>query len=188
MKIAKKAKNIKNIKQYNIALVGHMGSGKSILGKLIAKNLKLEHIDSDKLIVNRLKKSIDKIFEDNGEAYFRDIEEQIILDIEKKNNVVLSLGGGSILSSKIRKLLKKKFFSVFIDVNINILFERLKNTRQRPLLNNVNIIKKIKELDKQRRGYYLLSDIKLKNHSSIDSAIKEFNQKYEIFYEKNNKN
>ena len=52
MKIAKKAKNIKNIKQYNIALVGHMGSGKSILGKLIAKNLKLEHIDSDKLIVS----------------------------------------------------------------------------------------------------------------------------------------
>ena len=101
---------------------------------------------------------------------------------------MLSLGGGSILSSKIRKLLKKKFFSVFIDVNINILFERLKNTKQRPLLNNVNIIKKIKELDKQRRGYYLLSDIKLKNHSSIDSAIKEFNKKYEIFFKKNNKN
>ena len=186
MKIAKIAKNNKN-KKNNIALVGHMGSGKSILGKLIAKNLKLEHIDTDKLIVNKLKKPIIKIFDESGEAYFRKVEEDVILNI-KKNNVIISLGGGSILSSKIRNLLEKKFFSVFIDVNLNILYERLKNSKNRPLLRNLNIVTKINELDNQRRKYYLLSDIILENNSTITNTYKEFNNKYRIFYEKDNKN
>jgi len=186
MKIAKIAKNIINNKKNNIALIGHMGSGKSLLGKLIAKNLNFHHLDSDKLIENKLNKPIYKIFEDSGEQYFRKIEENIILNIGGKNDIVLSLGGGSILSAKVRNLLKKKFFSVFLDVDINILNERLKKTEHRPLLMNINVINKIKELDKLRRNYYLLSDIILKDHISIKNTIMEFNKKYKKFYEKNN--
>ena len=70
-KIIKKKENI------NIALVGHMGSGKSIIGKLISKKLKLIHVDSDKIIEQTSEKTINSIFEENGEKYFRKIEEEV---------------------------------------------------------------------------------------------------------------
>ena len=186
MKLAKIAKNVKEPNKKNIVLVGHMGSGKSLLGKLIAKKINYIHKDSDNLVEKLTGKKIKDIFEDRGELYFRELEEKTIIDISIKNNLVLSLGGGAILSPKVRKFIEEKFLSVFLDVNITSLVNRLKNSQKRPLLNNVNIKTKIKELDIIRRKYYLLSDIILTKHNDRIETMVEFENKYVSFYEKRN--
>tara|TARA_B110000438_G_C15767862_1_gene630469 strand:+ start:958 stop:1518 length:561 start_codon:yes stop_codon:yes gene_type:complete len=186
MKTSKLVRNTKDQNRKNIALVGHMGSGKTILGLLISKKLDLAYIDSDQLIEKNLKNTINDIFNNEGEAYFRHIEEETVLKCTNKTNLVLSLGGGAILSKKIRKRLKDNFFTVFIDTDIDILVERLKKSKRRPLINNTNIEDKIKELDIKRRKFYLLSDIILKSQTTIKKTLEEFLAKYNTYYETNN--
>ncbi len=172
-----------SLKYKNIAIIGHMGSGKSVLGKLIAKNLKKKHLDSDYIIEQDQEQSIESIFKLRGESYFREIEQKTILKIELNNCIVLSLGGGSILSSKVRNFLKINFLIVFIDVNISILIERLQKTTKRPLLNDKNIKKILIDLDKKRRKYYLKADLILENAESPKSTLKEFLSNYKKFNE-----
>ena len=181
-------KNYRNYVNKSIALIGHMGSGKTVIGKVIAKKLKIPHIDSDKLIVEKTKKTINQIFKDEGEIKFRKIEEKTILGLNNDTKFVLSLGGGSILSNNVRKLLNKKFITLFIDVNISELTQRLKENRKRPLLKNVNIEDKIKKLDTIRRKYYLLADIQIENSGDAISAFTLFLEKYDKLNEENNKN
>ena len=180
-------KNYKNYTNKSIALIGHMGSGKTIFGKMIAKKFKIPHIDSDKLITNKTKKTISHIFENEGEINFRKIEEKTILELSDDTKFVLSLGGGSILSKKIRNLLNKKFITLFLDVDISELTQRLKKNKKRPLLLNVNIEDKIKELDIIRRKYYLLADIQIKNFGNAIDVFALFLKKYNKLNEANNK-
>ena len=186
MKDSNLLKNYQKFKSKNIALIGHMGSGKSTMGKLIAKKLKLKHFDSDQLIENNTRKTINQIFDTEGELGFRIIEEKIILKFRNKKNIVLTLGGGSILSTKIRDLLKNEYITLFLDVDISTLIKRLKKSSRRPLLLNVNIEKKIKELDAIRRQYYLLADITLKNCKNPIETLSDFLIKYNKLDEKNN--
>ena len=162
-----------------------MGSGKSVLGKLIAKKLNLIHMDSDKIIENNTKKTINEIFNSEGEQSFRETEENIILNLKNQNNFVLSLGGGSVLSLKVRKFLKDNFITVFLDVDIEELVQRLKNSSKRPLLIKNDIKKKITELDAIRRQYYLLADIILKNYKTSNETYLNFISEYEKLNEKN---
>ena len=80
----------------NLVFLGMMGSGKSSIGSLVAKKLKVEFIDVDKEIEKELGVSISKIFETKGEDYFRKCEEKITLRVLKTNSIVVSLGGGGI--------------------------------------------------------------------------------------------
>ena len=178
MKISKTIINKQTNTNKNIALIGHMGSGKTIIGKLLASKLNMSHIDSDKIIENKCEKSINQIFDQIGESEFREIEEKVILDIENKINITLSLGGGSILSKKVRNMLKKNFFTVFLDVDINILIERLVNSKRRPLLRNQDIGTKLKKLDLLRRNYYLLADIIINNCQNSTVTISEILNQY----------
>ena len=176
---------LKEKSRINIALIGHMGSGKTILGKLIAKKMNLKHIDSDRLIVKNSKKTINEIFENEGESFFRKIEEKTILNLFDKENMVLSLGGGSILSKKTRVFLKEKFITVFLDVKMDILIDRLKKSLKRPLLLGVNIKNNLEKIDIIRRKYYLSADIVLDNQENIDVTLKNFLEKYSSLDEKN---
>ena len=170
----------------NIAIIGHMGSGKSTIGKLLAGSFKFQHIDSDKEIIEFTGKSINQIFKEKGEDYFRAIENTILLKLINKKNIVLSLGGGAILNKNLRNSLKKNSITLFLDVELNELNRRLKNSTRRPLLKNVNIKNKIKELDSKRRKYYLNSDIKIDNSYKDPSAIcKYFIEQFLKFDEKN---
>ena len=85
-------------------------------------------------------KSINKIFEEEGEEYFRNVEIKIILKLIEKKNVVLSLGGGAILNSLIRDKLKKNSITFFLDVELSELEKRLEKSTNRPLLMNVNMV------------------------------------------------
>ena len=95
-------KELTVLKKRNVALIGHMGSGKSVLGHKIAKQLNIYHIDTDKEVSKFENRTINDIFLNEGEAYFRNIESKIVIKSLSQKNVVLSLGGGSILNRKIR--------------------------------------------------------------------------------------
>ena len=185
--LEKKHKN-EDYNNKNIALIGHMGSGKSLIGKLIAKKLNFKHLDSDNLIEKKTSIRIKDIFNNQGESGFRNIEEKIILSLKNQRNLVLSLGGGSILSKKIRNFLKNDFITLFLDIDMKILSERLKNSKKRPLLLNANIEQKIKQLDIVRRKYYSLANITINHHEKPEEIIKVFLNKYNnlLLNEKNN--
>ncbi len=87
----------------SLVLTGMMGVGKSTIGRLIAKRLKLKFIDVDKIIEKNEKKSIKRIFDDNGESYFRKLEEKITLKILNNTKSVIALGGGAFINNEIRE-------------------------------------------------------------------------------------
>ena len=174
-------------KKQNIAVIGHMGSGKSVFSQKLAKKLNIPIFDSDKEITKIENISINRIFAEKGEKYFREIEEKTILNILQKKNVIISLGGGSILNKKVRDKVSKVSLTIFLDVKINILYRRLKNSKNRPLLKDCNILTKLKKLDKDRRKYFLESDILINNSKSLDESINKFYD-YFLLNEKNNKN
>ncbi len=99
---------LNEIKKRNICIIGLMGSGKSIIGKDLSKYLNFKFYDTDKEIELKTKKSINEIFEKDGESYFRKIEEKICLELLTKNNCIISLGGGSIINKNIRKAINQK--------------------------------------------------------------------------------
>jgi len=98
------------------------------------------------------------------------------------------LGGGAILSELIRDKLKKKSITLFLDVSLLELEKRLKKSTNRPLLKNVDLAEKVKELDIVRRKYYLLSDITIKNTDTPIDACKNFIKKFTYLHEKTNFN
>ena len=103
-----------------------MGVGKSTVGKNLAKKLKYNFIDIDKLIETKEKSSISLIFKNKGESYFREIENEITLQELNKDNSVISLGGGAFLNKSIRSCVKKTSVSFWMDVSTNELIKRLK--------------------------------------------------------------
>jgi shikimate kinase/shikimate kinase/3-dehydroquinate synthase len=132
----------------NIVFLGMMGSGKSSIGLLVAKKLKLNFVDIDREIETQTNMSIKKIFEDKGENYFRKIEETITLKCLKLNNVIISLGGGGFVNKNIRKEVLKNHLSFWLNWKNEILINRIKNSSKRPLASNasdneiMNLIKK----------------------------------------------
>ena len=117
----------------NLVFLGMMGSGKSSIGSLTAKRLKLNFIDIDKEIEKELGTSIKKIFKTKGESYFRRFEEKITLKKLKLNSVVISLGGGAFINKNIRKEVLKDNLSFWLNWDENILLNRIKNSKKRPL-------------------------------------------------------
>ena len=125
----------------NLVLVGMMGSGKSLIGKILSKKLNFEFIDTDNIIEEKEKKTIPEIFKNNGEKYFRDIEELISLKSLKLNNKVIALGGGGYINPAIRKCAFQKCISFWLNWKNETLINRIKNSKKRPLamkLNNLN--------------------------------------------------
>ena len=122
----------------NLVFLGMMGSGKSSIGSLVAKKLKLDFIDIDKEIENELKTSIRKIFETRGEDYFRKFEEKTTLKKLKLSSAVISLGGGAFTNKNIRKEILKNHLSFWLNWNDEILLNRIKNSKKRPLAFNAS--------------------------------------------------
>ena len=175
--------NLEKLGKKNICLIGLMGAGKSLIGKLLAKELRMRHYESDKLIEKKLNKSINQIFSDHGESYFRNIEEDIVLSLLDKKNCVISLGGGSILSDLTRKALFINSFSVYLKVDIEILYERLIKSKKRPLINNKNIKEKLIHLTQERNKYYRKANLTVNNLKNTEEALNTIKAQLQKCYE-----
>ncbi len=155
----------------NLVLTGMMGSGKTSVGKSLSKKLNMEFGDTDSIIENKMSLSISDIFNSKGEEYFRKIEEAESIKLVQKKSFVVALGGGAFLNDAIRKEVKKNCISVWLEVNIDELFRRTKNSRKRPLLNNINNTKDLKKFYEKRKKVYALSDYKINCDNKTEDAI-----------------
>tara|TARA_B100001057_G_C22462804_1_gene799543 strand:- start:107 stop:631 length:525 start_codon:yes stop_codon:yes gene_type:complete len=162
---------LKKIGKKNICVIGLMGSGKSIIGSDLSKLYDVECYDSDKVIEKKCNSKINEIFKNNGEKYFRDIEEDVCLQLLNLENCVISLGGGAIISKKVRNFIKKYSFSIYLKVDINTLVKRLKNSKKRPLLQNTNNKKILEKLYSERKQYYNNADLIVENNYLKDDII-----------------
>ena len=174
--------DLSETKKRNICFMGLMGSGKSIIGKELSKDLNLNFYDTDKEIELKTKKKINTIFEEKGESYFRDIEEKVCIDVLTKKNCVISLGGGSIINRKIRHIVNKNSYSIYLQVKLDNLQNRLKFSKKRPLLNkNLNKRETLENLLINRQKYYEKADLIINNDSDKFQALKKIKIQLNIY-------
>jgi len=164
----------------SLVLTGMMGVGKSTIGRLLAKRLKIKFIDVDKIIERNERKSIKKIFEDNGEKYFRKIEEKITFKIIKKKNAVIALGGGAFINNAIREKVLKTCISIWLKVSLEKLIVRYKRNNRRPLLDKRKLDINVKKIYQTRKNIYRLANFKV-NCDNINKT--QIVDKILVFYE-----
>ena len=116
-----------------IALVGFMGCGKSAVGRRLARKLGREWVDSDSLIERKEGLSVPALFKERGEAVFRELEAGVLAALSKRERIVLSCGGGVILSDENRRILREKFFTIWLRVGAEAALSRVE-PGSRPLL------------------------------------------------------
>ncbi len=148
-----------------------MGVGKSTIGKILAKKLSYNFVDVDKLIESKENLSINLIFKNKGENYFRKVEYKVTLSELKTNNSVISLGGGAFLNSTIRKNTKKLSTSFWLDVPVEVLIKRLKKNKRRPLLLKKNLSENVKQIYFERKKIYNEADYRIKCNSLKSEEI-----------------
>ena len=137
-----------------LSLIGLPGSGKSTVGRQLARRLKLPFTDSDTVIEQRLGCSIREYFEREGEARFRDLEAEVIDELTQQPHGVLSTGGGVVLREANRHNLRQRTQVVYLNSTPEELFRRLKHDKSRPLLQVADPLGRLRELHTQRDLLY----------------------------------
>ena len=137
----------------NLVFLGMMGSGKSSIGSLVSNKLNIDFIDIDNEIEKKIGLKISKIFQKEGEEYFRQIEERETLKFLKNKKTVISLGGGAFLNSKIKKEIINNHISFWLNWDIKTLVNRIVNSKKRPIANKLSK-NEIEELIKKRSIIY----------------------------------
>ena len=154
----------------NLVFLGMMGSGKSSIGNLVSKKLKLPFIDIDDLITENTGMTVSEIFEANGEAYFRNLEEKITIKSLKHKKVVVSLGGGGFVNAKIRKDVLTNHFSFWLNWDDLVLIKRIKGNKKRPLASK-STEQEIKAIISKRKKVYSKADFKINCNRLTKSEI-----------------
>jgi shikimate kinase len=142
-----------------IYLTGFMGAGKTTLGRILANQLQIPVKDSDEEIVRIAGKTIRTIFENEGEAYFRDLETKVLQSLPT-HNIIVTTGGGVVLKAENREWMKTNGILVYLHCDFEVLWKRLKNDQSRPLLLNQEK-NQIEELYFMRQSYYQDHHIKV---------------------------
>ncbi|MFH1248446.1 MAG: shikimate kinase [Candidatus Omnitrophota bacterium] len=145
----------------NIYLVGFMATGKSVVGKALAKKLQSIFIDLDELIEKKAGKNIPSIFRVKGEAYFRKIEKEALRQVSGRNNLVVSCGGGVVTNAQNIKVMKKSGRIICLKASPVVILKRSTKDSNRPLLNVDSPKNRIKELLLKRAVFYSKADYTL---------------------------
>ena len=159
-----------------------MGCGKTSLGKLLAKNLIFDFLDTDKQIEEQEKCSIQDVFNSNGETYFREVEYQLLKKISKtKNATVFSTGGGMPIFNDNISVMKENGIVVFLNVPVGMLYSRLKNDIKRPLLaSKENLFSYIETTLNERMPIYsqanFVIDARLNKSEIVDEIVDFYNR------------
>jgi shikimate kinase len=149
----------------SIALVGLPGSGKTTVGRQLARLLGLSFVDSDQAIEQRLGVPIREYFARHGEAAFRDVESAVIDELAGRPAQVLATGGGSVLRPSNRDALHSRSHVVYLHATPDALARRLRHDTQRPLLQVADPLQRLRELHEQRDPLYRRTA-----HVVVDSA------------------
>jgi len=152
-----------------VYIIGMPLSGKSTLGKALAEELNFDFFDTDAEIEKKALMFIDEIFKNFGENKFRELETEILMELNKKKNTVIATGGGIITNNTNNPYLKTGFV-IYLKSEIKLLEERNKSSiKVRPLLNNYSL----KELYEARKDKYLaLADLVIDNSASVCEIVK----------------
>ncbi len=138
----------------NVYLIGMMGSGKTSSGKVLAEMLSVPFIDLDDRIVSKAGRSINEIFNLYGESYFRNMEHEMLAEVSKGSNEIIATGGGVVLNPISCALMKNSGLVIYLKTSIDVLWERTKTKKDRPLLQTADPKKTLVELFKMRAPLY----------------------------------
>ncbi len=138
----------------NIFLVGLMGSGKTTIGRALARRLGLRFVDADHEIEARTGASIPLIFEIEGEASFRQREADVIRDLTAQQGIVLATGGGAVLNPQSRRYLHERGTVIYLRASVTSLLQRTSHDRNRPLLQTADPKATIEALARERGPLY----------------------------------
>jgi shikimate kinase len=167
----------------NVILVGMMGSGKTTMGRALAKQLDKQFVDSDEEIQHRTGVTIPHIFDVEGESGFRARESSVIADLVKREDMILATGGGAVLMEQNRAEMRQNGIVIYLKASVHDLWQRTRHDRNRPLLQTDDPHAKLTELFQQRDALYQqVADIviqsgKLSVHTlmlQVVSDIEEF--------------
>lgn len=139
---------------YNIVLIGFMGAGKSTISDYLSIMFDMDIVEMDRVIAEREEMSIPDIFSTYGEEYFRDLETNLLIEMQAHKNTVISCGGGAALRERNVEEMKKNGRVVLLTASPEIIYERVKDSDDRPLLRGRKNVEGISELMEQRRGKY----------------------------------
>ena len=158
----------------NIVLVGFMGAGKTGVSRYLAEVLKRPRISTDELIEKNEKRSIVQIFQEAGEDHFRRLEKKIVQELAQQENLIIDCGGGIVLQQENLDQLKKNGILVYLSASPEMVYQRVKNHPQRPLLNVLDPQTKIRKMLEARKFYYEQADFTIDtNHKSVEQTAKE---------------
>lgn len=157
----------------NIVLIGMMGSGKSVIAKELSKQLKRPVYSTDAMIVKKLKKSIPQIVALKGWDYFRQVEHRMVQSVSRKNGVIIDCGGGVVSNPDNLKILQKNGKIIFLKASPAVIYQRIKNDPNRPLIHDVpNPLGALKKIYQQRLPLYNQADMTVNtSKASIASPV-----------------
>lgn len=169
----------RNLFSYNIILIGFMGAGKSTVSDYLNTMFAMDVIEMDQLIAEREEMSISDIFDTYGEEYFRNLETNLLVEMQARRNTVVSCGGGAALRDKNVVEMKKNGRVVLLTADPATILDRVKDSDERPLLNGNKNVEFIGELmDKRREKYEAAADVVIHtDNKSVLEICEEIVQK-----------
>lgn len=164
----------KNLFPYNIMLIGFMGSGKSTIAKYLSHILEMQDLETDEFIVKREDMTINEIFQRKGEEYFRRCENNALRELETRQGIIISCGGGMPMKDENVELMKKNGKIVLLTASPETIYERVKYSNERPLLNGNMNVEYIKDLmEKRKDRYESIADIVVDTNNKPIHVIAE---------------
>jgi shikimate kinase len=173
-----------------VYLAGFMGAGKSTVGPILANTLGWNYFDLDKVIEEKLGKKIKTVFEENGEPFFRQVESEVLKELSHSNNVIISLGGGTIVNPNNLNIIKSTGKIIYLKASIDSIYKRVAFKRDRPNLiidgeefSKERLIQKINNLYNAREKYYNQADITIDTDNisigvTVDKLAKIINDEF----------
>lgn len=168
----------------SISLIGFMGTGKTTIGHALAISLNREFLDTDSLIEERVGKPITRIFSEDGEAAFRELEAEVVKAVYRNRPTVISLGGGALLNPSSSALVKDNSVVVLLSCSVETIISRTSSNKMRPLLNvgAEDIEQRVTTLLAEREVMYTAAtDIEIDTDSlSVGEAVSEIIRRLDL--------
>ncbi|MBI2066496.1 MAG: shikimate kinase [Deltaproteobacteria bacterium] len=151
-----------------------MGTGKTVVGKMLAEKLSYQFLDTDQMVEQEAKKTVMEIFEREGETSFRRREKEMVKKALQKEKVVISTGGGAVMDPENLALFKENGLLIALSATPEVIYERVRSMKTRPLLKDRDELQTIKNLLSSRSPFYQKADLILDSSGNhLESVVSE---------------